>query len=493
MCRWMFACLLLLPVSVRAEDLATLINYIPKEANVVLAIDLKSLMTSHMAEKEGWKKKVAEETMVGLLPFPETAEYALVAEQLQPGTLQNKWELVLISTSKPYSLPDIAKAEKAEIEAIGTTPVCFTRRNTVVLQLSPTLLGVYSPAHRQDVARWLKSQASKPTLNPHLAKAPELLKAGNQVALIFDLEDTLEANKVAQFIAAQKEVQEKKLDVDKLSKVFSSLTNVTFTIKVDQVSKGTMKMDFGQDVGTFSNVLPGLVITAFDILGADLDDYRKGTISSTARSVDTTATLTPLGFRNTISMIQPHSVAPSAAKKAGDQDDPVMELQKTYRAIQNIANTARNQAERSNNIARAMVIYENAASRLDKLPVSHVDEEIQQFAADVSKALREMATELHSGVLEVQALEARIRTKVDVREVPSSFSLPNPWGIRFWYPAIPYVPQYNVQTNQPEIVAAQGEAITKAVRKHNEIWRAMVEKSNTLKKLLSAKHGVPFN
>lgn len=485
------ACLLvcLLPSVLRAEDLATLLNYVPKEANLIFAADLKGLLASPVADREGWKKRLAEETMVGVLPFPETAEYAVVAEQLQPGTLQGKWELVLISTSKPFSLPDIAKAEKAEIEAIGETPACFTKRNTVILQLTPTLLGVFSPAHRQDVARWLKNQTGKPTISPTLAKVTDHLKAGNQLAIIFDLEDTLEINRVKQFVGAHKEVVEKKLDVEALSKVFKSLASVTFTIKVEKSSQATMRMDFKNDLGSFDSIVPSLVLSAFDMIGADLDDFRKGTISTNPKAAEISVILTPLGFRNTMAMVQPHSIAPSKKTQEGDA---VKELQRTFKSIQSIANNAHDQAEKSNNIARAMVIYDNAASKLDKLPVTHVDEEIQLFAMDVSKTLRQIATELHSGVLEVQALESRIRTNVNVQQVPSSYNLPNVWGIRFWNPMVPTVPQLNVETNQGEIVNAQLEAINKAVKKRNDLWRGLVDKSATLKKSLTAKHGVQF-
>lgn len=497
MLRLLFASLLLTisPILLHAEDLAALLNYVPKDANVVMAVDLKSLMASPVAIKEGWKQKVADETMIGILPFPDTAEYAVVAELLQPSTLQGKWELVLISTSKPYSMQDIAKAEKAEIETIGNITACFTRRNTVILQLSPTLLGIYSPAHRQDVARWLKSQMNKPQLAAPLAKIADVIKAGNQVALIFDFEDTLEVNKVRQFVAAQKEVHEKKLNVDALSKIFSSLRTVTFTIHVDQESKGTMKVEFAQELAQV-NTISTLVLNAFEMIGANVDEYRKGTLTNNAKEFELQTTLTPAGFRNTIGMVQPNSIAPSiTTKRAGesnDANDPVKAAQKTFRSIQNIANNAHSQAEASGNIARAMVIYDNAATRLDKLPLTHVEEDLQRFAADVSRSLREMATELNSAVLEVQALESKIRTDVTVTPAPPVNIFPNPWGFRFSNPFIPPIPQYNVQTNQPEVVAAQLDVINKAVRKRNDIWRALIDKSSALKKTLSAKYGVTF-
>jgi type III secretory pathway component EscR len=92
----------------------------------------------------------------------------------------------------------------------------------------------------------------------------------------------------------------------------------------------------------------------------------------------------------------------------------------------------------------------------------------------------------------VQTLESRIRTDVNVQQVPSQFNLPNVWGIRFWNPMFPTVPQMNVQTNQPEIVAAQAESIKKAVSRRNELWRGLVERSTTLKRALSTRFGVPF-
>lgn len=489
-----FVVALTLPFVANAEDLAAILNYVPKEANALMVIDLKGLMATPMAAKEGWKKRVAEETTIGVLPFPETAEYAVVAEQLQPGSLQGKWELVLISTSKPFSFPDIAKAEKAEIEAIGRTPACFTKRNTVIVQLSSTLLGVFGPGHRQDVARWLKGQTGKPTLQPMLAKASDMIKAGNQVALVFDLEDTLEASKVKPFIASHKEVQEKKLDVEALSKTFSSLAGVSFVIKVGDSVHATMKMEFTEDLGKYASIMNGLVLTAFDRIGADVEEYQKGTVTASAKTIEIQAALTPAGFKSTMSMVQPHSIAGPVAKKSNkpDEDDPGKEAQKSFKAIQNIANSAHDQAEKSNDIARAMVIYDNAATRLDKLPMTNVETEIQQFGADVSRSLREIASALHTGVLEVQTLETKIRTNVNVTETPARGFGINPWGFSFWNPMLPQVPQYNVQTNLPDVVAAQQEAINKAVRKRNEIWKQLVEKSATLKKAMSTKYGVPF-
>ena len=481
--------------TVFAEDLATMLTYVPKEANALMAVHVKGMMASPMAAKEGWKKRITEETIIGLLPFPETAEYAVVTEQLQPGSLQGKWELVLISTTKPYSFQDIAKAEKSEIESIGSTPVCFTKRNMVILQLSPTLLGVFSPAHRQDVARWLKAHDGKALLSPALARVSDAIKDGNVISLIFDVEDTLEVNKVKQFVASQKDVIEKKLDITALSKTFSSLTSVSFNIRLDQAVQATMKAEFSQNVGTFGVVLPNLVINAMDGIGADLEEYRKGTSKVTDKAFEIQTNLTPAGLKATLAMVQPNSITPAVANKgAGNkpEDDPAKEAQRVFRKIQSIANTANDQAEKSSDIARAMVIYDNAATRLDKLPVSQTDLEIQQFSADVSKALREIATTLHSGVLEVMTLEGKIRTDVKVDYRPATAFLPNPWGFSFWNPMLAPVPQYNIQSNQADIIAAQQDAITRAVRKRNEIWRQLIDKSVALKKALSIKYGIAF-
>ncbi|MFT3879911.1 MAG: hypothetical protein QM703_09655 [Gemmatales bacterium] len=476
-----------------AEDLPTMLTFVPKDANAIMAVNIKGVLAAPMAEKEGWKKKVTEETMIGVLPFPETAEHAVVAQLLMPGTLQGKWELVLISTNKPYSFADIAKAEKAEVETIGKTSVCFTRRNMVLVQLSPTLLGAFSPAHRQDVARWLKAQTGKLVITPTLARVTESIKAGNEVSIIFDVEDTLEAGKVKQYLATQKEVQEKKLDVAALSKVFSSLDAVTINIDMDQTIKATLKAEFDQTLGNFGSVLPNLIINALDGIGADLEEYRKGTIKQSEKSFEIQLNLTGPGLKSTLAMMQPHSITPQMAKDvANAKDDPAKEAQKVFRAIQTLANTAHEQAERSENIGRAMVIYDNAATRLDKMAISHVDEELQFFAADVARGLREMATVLHGGVLEVQTLESKIRTNVTVDYVRSNAPFANPWGFSFWNPMLPPQPQLNVQSNQAEVIAAQQEAILRAVRKRNEIWRALIEKSTAAKKSLATKYGVAF-
>jgi len=92
----------------------------------------------------------------------------------------------------------------------------------------------------------------------------------------------------------------------------------------------------------------------------------------------------------------------------------------------------------------------------------------------------------------VQTLEAKIRTNVTVDYVRSTTPFANPWGFSFWNPMLPPQQQLNVQSNQAEVIAAQQDAITRAVRKRNEIWRTLIEKSTAAKKSLATKYGVAF-
>ena len=43
----------LLSTSAYAEDLATMLTFVPKEANALMVVDVKGMMSSPMAAKEG--------------------------------------------------------------------------------------------------------------------------------------------------------------------------------------------------------------------------------------------------------------------------------------------------------------------------------------------------------------------------------------------------------------------------------------------------------
>ena len=129
-------------------------------------------------------------------------------------------------------------------------------------------------------------------------------------------------------------------------------------------------------------------------------------------------------------------------------------------------------------------------------------------------ALSEISTSLHSMSGPLAALEASAPDAIqvskghvkgiearrfrlifgtsfaDVWMTKSTFA--NPWGFSFWNPMVPQTPQLNVQSNQAEVIAAQQDAITRSVRKRNEVWRQLVDKSAALKKFLSIKYGLPF-
>src|SRR5688572_9959988 len=104
--------------TVVAEDLATMLTYVSKDANALMIVNVKDLLDSPVGQREGWRAKLGQDTLLGSIPLADQAETVVVTSKLLPGSLQNRWELVLISTSKPYVLADLAQAEKSQVQTI---------------------------------------------------------------------------------------------------------------------------------------------------------------------------------------------------------------------------------------------------------------------------------------------------------------------------------------------------------------------------------------
>jgi len=503
MFRWHFLLTLtcLFPCTIQpavAEDLATMMTYVSKDANALMIVNLKSLLDTPVAQRENWRAKLSQGTLLGSLPLPDLADTVVVSSKLLPGSLQNRWELVLISTSKPYSLHDIAEAEKQPLQKIDNLQVCYTSRNSIIVSLSPTLMAVYSPAQRQDVARWLRgrdNREGKPDYSAILGEAVAAIRDGAKLAVSFDVDESLDSNRVRQFLKAQPVLKDTKFDIDQLALAFSRMTGMHFRVNAALDVQGVFRVQFAKPIAEYASVLPDLLFAALDGVGVNMEDYRKGKAQVVGNSVTVETTLSADGLRSTVAMMQPNTVAPPVVKKpatAAPKADPVaLQVERQFRQVVGIANEAHTSAGNSVNLYRAALIYDNAATRIDKLPLAVADPAVQEFGTDLAKGLRDISTAVRTAATDISVLENQIVTNVNVAPTHPSMYLPNPWGFNIWNPGI-VIPQYNIQTNQPQIVARQQQVLENARKQLEEKWSQLQQRTNAMRKTLTDKYGIKF-
>jgi hypothetical protein len=503
--------------SARAADpIDDLIAKVPDQANALVAIDLKGLHASPLAQRENWGQKHQLDILSGSLPFPASAELALLASHLEPGTLRSTWTLGMVRGNQQLNLADLAKQERGETQTLADVSAVFTGKNSIFIGLDPKTLAVVSPANRQDAARWVRfaQKNTTPAVSSYLQQGIADLKSGYHIVVALDLGDAVDLALTKRFISQSPLVKGKKVDQDALARVLAGARGIRIGIRVEQNIRATLAGDFSEDIQPFAAVLPGLMLKALDDMGADLDEFPAAAATIDKKTFLITAQLSNKGLQQILSMIPPvtapmvakgapkPAVAP-APKAQPPADDQALASKRFFDSVNRLSNDAHSSAEKKQDYIRAAQAYEKAATQIDNLSVANVDEELMGFATLVSSRLRSIAEALRGAILEATALE---------NEKQTNARLVHPGGlvggtIGYWNPSFPndprypqgiffqpYVipPQYNVQTNEPQVQAKQAEILAKGARKRLDLWRQLQTDVTLIKRKMTTKYKMDF-
>src|SRR4029079_19611023 len=105
--------------AVRAQTPQDLILKTPDWANALVVVDLKGLLASPLAQREGWHNKPMLETLGGALPFPKGSDAVLLAAHLEPGTLKSSADVALIQGGQLPTLAELAKQERGSEDVVA--------------------------------------------------------------------------------------------------------------------------------------------------------------------------------------------------------------------------------------------------------------------------------------------------------------------------------------------------------------------------------------
>ncbi len=511
---------LLLPLTGTAQDeLNDLLAKVPQNANTLLAVDMQGVLATPLAAKEKWKDNLAKDRLGLVLPYSAQIKKIVVAAHHESGSLIPKWDVVLLAT--PVTIAEVARAKKFDVQHIAGLDVVDTGKNAFMVSLPPSVLGVYSPASRQDFARWLRSveKAKDSTLSDYLKNATAVLQQGCQISLALCLEDAFDPHLTKQYLSQFAPLKEKRIDLNKLAAVLVSIKGLHFRVKIDEEINVQLVAQFDQPVDPFQQVVPGIILNAAEKMGLDMEAFESAQPVVEGKEVRYAAKMNKPALVQLLGVVQPPAASQAsempqpkpqqAAPAPRPEEDKAKLVKQHYDEIRTIANTANAQVERRDDFLRAAAIYDNASRRIDRLPSKTNDPTVHAFALSVSSKMREIATALQGAIMEVNALQARITYNVQATPVSpgggygggfATNVMPGgggnaPWNFMRWFPvqmpaATPA--QLNVQTNQAEIQGLQAEAIARASKKRLELWRQLIDESNSVRQKLSQQYQIDF-
>ena len=150
-----------------------LLRRVPESANTLIMIDVERMLMSPIAMKEKWRDKANSSEESRSTSRSTRSATCSRRSSTSSRDFENLWDVALIETISPVSLPYLSKMEGGYLDKVEGQQVAYSPRNAFFVSLKPTILGVSFPANRQDLGRWLRSvqKRNEPQVSEYLPDA----------------------------------------------------------------------------------------------------------------------------------------------------------------------------------------------------------------------------------------------------------------------------------------------------------------------------------
>jgi hypothetical protein len=121
-----------------------LLRRVPDSANAIILIDVERMLMSPIAMREKWREK-ANTSDQETLHFPiNSVRYMLASKLNVVEDFEDLWDVALIESIDPVSLPYLSKVEGGYLDTIEGQEVAYSRRNAFFVSFTPKIVGVSS-------------------------------------------------------------------------------------------------------------------------------------------------------------------------------------------------------------------------------------------------------------------------------------------------------------------------------------------------------------
>lgn len=495
---WFLPTCLLLAVAapVHAVDFPDLLKRLPEQANAVLVMDVQDIALSPLGKKEDLGKGTRSHYLGGVSNVPSFVNKMVIGAQLNPGTLEPNWRVGVVFLNKDVTLGDIVRNEGGSADEIADIPVVLTSRNSYVSLFDSRIVGVRTPANRQDTGRWLRAakQSRTSALSPYLQEAITGVGRGTEVVLAVDLEDVFDLEGVRHSLRTIKDLPQKGVDIEALAKGISKLRGIRVRLKINQEITGEIFLDFPQAMRVSAPAAKSLLLTALDAAGAHLDDLQDWQAVSEGKSLVFRGKLSSGGARQLLSPLLSPASVPVAPSQASSGTTPVTPAPtvptaeaslRYFRSVTTLLNDIRD--SKAKTFTQLAQWYQKAARAIDELPLLGVDPEVIKYGQSISTTLKSMA----SVAYETQTQNKIIGGSATVvtGTVPASGYAYGGWGGYGWGYS---PPQRYVAHNMNLVNNLVARTTGNEHQMRLETWKNIDEATNALRVQMTSKYMIEF-
>ena len=219
---------------------------IPVSANTLILINAEKMFGSPVADRERWQARRQAAYDAGLSALPPDATEVIIAGQSDHEFGESIWELGLVNLRSERNVTTVAARFGGSMDEINGRSAARLPNDHFVVQISPTLLGAYTPANRQSVSRWLRStdkMSSDRHLSPYLQQAfVYATKVGSPIVMAMDIEGVVSPAEVKQKLASYEIIKKANLPVDQVASLIAGAHGITLAVSMQEQAIGAIRV-----------------------------------------------------------------------------------------------------------------------------------------------------------------------------------------------------------------------------------------------------------
>jgi hypothetical protein len=449
---------------------------LPPQANAATVIDVNAIYSSPLAQKENWANQRP-------LPFPPTLLTVALASRIDPASLSGgKWEIGVANPKGRITMEQIAVREKGAVEDIAGALAVLSPRNVYFVEIQPWIIGMTSPADRQEVAKWVKSLRNVPggvvRLDPFLKAAVTSGDRLTQFIMAIDLADVVNPAHVLDSLIKNRQFQGKLNNPNAAAKVLSAVQGVKLTLLVTDAIHGELRFEFGEPAAP---LLPWTKPLLMDFLagrGASVEAMEDWTAEAADNAIVLKGPMREQGFRRILSLVAPPAPPADVAATPLSAEIKMLATQRYFKTIQTYLDDLRKPSQTTQqDYSKFATWYDSFAQKIEQLPTYAVDEDVANYGKATAYRLRAMAGSLKGDLLDVQKLEQSITVTPYVYATSG-------WGRRLQ-------PGVWLQSNQAEVQGKEQEAIRRGDTARQDLWSRIDNETAAIGQALAARYKGP--
>ncbi len=382
--------------SITLADFPEMIRRVPKDANVIMYMDVERVLASPMAAKEDWKGKRAADYHTRPFSVPPAVTKFVRAAVINVDTNHSEWQIAVLEAKSIPPLETIAKNEKGYIDTVAGTKAVWSPRGAYAIQLPNNSVGLMIPANRQYLSRWIKDKAGQSSA--YLTDAArDMTATGPQLALAMDLEDVVQPDAIRGRLDDVEALKGAKINLDSVVKTLATIRGVKLAVTIKEKATGKITVDFGADAAVLKDVGKAVLLHALHNHGLALEDLEAWTGSVSKNAFVLEGELSRSGLMRLSSLFEFPSLPLDDSGRDADPVDagnPMLyATQSHFKGVTALLDDLNDKRKEFQNPGHAAGWWETYAKRIDRLPLVNVDPDMQEYSATIAELLRTGAEE----------------------------------------------------------------------------------------------------